>query len=409
MGSVNVSGLACRGKEIMKVLMIVNTDGALYVFRKPIIKKLIELGHEVISISSESRYFEWLKKLGVKPIALDFARHSVSPTQNFGLLIQLYRLIKRQQPDIVHSFTHKPAIYGTVGAWLAGVQGIFITITGLGTLFMRDDAKTKLMRWLLLLQYKFALRFATSVFFQNPDDMAYFISRKIIDPRKAVLTHGSGIDLEEFPCPSSSEVAHAKLSLGKELGVDLSGRKVVLFPARGVREKGFFEFYEAAKIVNRLEPDVYLFIHLGLVDSGSSSQITQGGIEQFSGECGVHYLGYKDNIQDYMKASDIVTLPSYSEGTPRSLLEALALGKVIVATDASGCRETLIDGWNGYLCKIGDAKSLTAKLLAVSEEFIMLSSLRSRQYCAMKFDATWLVDLTINSYFQDCEGIINEV
>jgi N,N'-diacetylbacillosaminyl-diphospho-undecaprenol alpha-1,3-N-acetylgalactosaminyltransferase len=384
----------------MKILMIVNTDGALYVFRKPIISKLISLGHEVVSISSESRYFDWLRKLGVKPIALDFARHSVSPIQNFQLLIQLYRLIRQQCPDIVHSFTHKPAIYGTGGAWLAGVRGIFITITGLGTLFMRDDAKSKLLRWLLLVQYKFALQFATTVFFQNPDDMAYFISRKIIDPRKAVLTHGSGIDLEEFPCPSLDEVALAKLSLGNELGVDLSGRKVVLFPARGVREKGFFEFYEAARIVNRLEPNGFTFIHLGLVDVASSSQISKDGIEKFAAECGVHYLGYKDNIQDYIKASDIVTLPSYSEGTPRSLLEALALGKVIVATDAPGCRETVIDGWNGYLCKVGDAKSLAAKLLAVDEDFIFKAITRSRKYCEMKYDSIWLVELTVKSYLE---------
>lgn len=409
MGSVDFSGVARTGKETMKVLIIVNTDGALYVFRKPIISKLISLGHEVVSISSESRYFGWLRDLGVKPIALDFARHSVSPTQNFWLIIQLYRLIKQQRPNIVHNFTHKPAIYGTVAAWLAGVRGIFITITGLGTLFVRDDAKTKLMRWLLLVQYKFALRFATSVFFQNPDDMAYFISKKIINPKKAILTFGSGLDLEEFPCPSLNDVTHAKLNLGLELGLDLSARKVILFPARGVREKGFFELYEAAKIVNKLEPGGFAFIHLGLVDSGSSSQITKGGIEQFAADCGVNYLGYKDNLQDYMTASDIVALPSYSEGTPRSLLEALALGKVIVATDAAGCRETVIDGWNGFLCKVGDAKSLAAKILAVDDDLINKAVTRSRKYCETKFDSRWLVELTLRSYLESLNNEQNAV
>jgi len=382
----------------MKVLLIVNTDGALYVFRKPIINKLISLGHEVISISSESRYFGWLRELGVKPIALDFARHSVSPFQNLRLLIQLFWLIKRQRPDIVHSFTHKPAIYGSVAAWFAGVRSVFITITGLGTLFMRDDAKTKLLRWLLLIQYKFALRFATTVFFQNPDDMDYFISRKIIDPKKAVLTHGSGIDLEGFPCPSFDEVANAKKALGLELGLDLSSKKVVLFPARGVREKGFFEFYEAARMIHQLVPSGYVFIHLGLVDLASSSQISKHGIETFADSCGVCYLGYKDNIQDYMKASDVVALPSYREGTPRSLIEALALGKVIVTTDAPGCRETVIDGWNGYLCNVSDVKSLSSKILAVDELLINESVIRSRKYCEKKFDSRWLVDLTFHHY-----------
>lgn len=384
----------------MKVLMIVNTDGALYVFRKPIISKLISMGHKVVSISSESRYFGWLSKLGVKPIALDFARHSVSPIQNFRLLIQLYWLIKQQCPDIVHNFTHKPAIYGTVAAWLAGVPGVFITITGLGTLFVRYDTKTKFMRWLLLVQYKFVLRFATTVFFQNPDDMAYFISRKIINPKKAVLTFGSGLDLGEFPCPSLEDVKQAKLKLSNELGIDLSGQKIVLFPARGVPEKGFFEFYEAAKIINQLGAGNYVFVHLGLVDLASSRQISKDGIAKFADKCGVHYLGYKDNVQDYMSASDIVALPSFREGTPRSLLEALALGKVIVTTDAPGCRETVIDGWNGYLCKIRDAQSLAAKLFAVDDDLINKTIIRSRKYCEMKYDSRWLVDLTINSYLE---------
>jgi len=385
----------------MKVLMIVNTDGALYGFRKPILKKLISLGHKVVSISSESRYFDSIKALGVKPIALDFARHSVSPVQNFRLIIQLYRLIKQQSPDIVHSFTHKPAIYGTVGAWLSGVRGIFVTITGLGTLFMHDDFKTRLMRLLLIFQYKFALKFATTVFFQNPDDRAYFISKKIIDSKKAVLTFGSGVDLEEFPYPSSDDVSRARSMLGNELRLNLSGRKIVLFPARGVPEKGFFEFYEAAKTISHLEPDSYLFIHLGLVDLDSSTQISKDSIEKFATEYGVHYLGYKENLRGYMVAVDIVALPSYREGTPRSLMEALTLGKVVVTTDAPGCRETVIDGWNGYLCKVGDAKSLAAKLAAVNDELINKARTRSRKYCEMKYDAKWLVDLTINSYLEN--------
>jgi N,N'-diacetylbacillosaminyl-diphospho-undecaprenol alpha-1,3-N-acetylgalactosaminyltransferase len=384
----------------MKVLMIVNTDGSLYVFRKPIISKLISLGHEVVSISSESRYFASLRELGVIPIALEFSRHSVSPIHNFRLIFRLFGLIKQQRPDIVHNFTHKPAIYGTLGAWLAGVPKIFITITGLGTLFVRDDARTKLMRWLLLFQYKIALRFATTVFFQNPDDMTLFTSRNIIDPRKAVLTFGSGLDLEEFPCPSVEDVARARSELSNELGMDLSGRKIVLFPARGVPEKGFFEFYEAAKIITRLRPEGYAFIHLGLVDSASTRWISRAGMDQFASECGVRYLGYRDNIQDYMTASDIVALPSFREGTPRSLLEALALGKVLVTTDAPGCRETVIDGWNGYLCKIGDAKSLAEKLLAVDDDLIEKAITRSRRHCEMKYDSTWLVDLTITTYLR---------
>ncbi|GLI39392.1 glycosyltransferase family 4 protein [Geobacter hydrogenophilus] len=383
----------------MKVLMICNTDGALYVFRKPIINRLVACGHEVDSISAASRYFEPLNALGVNPLQLDFARHSVSPLSNVRLLRALYAMVRRLKPDVVHNFTHKPAIFGSIAARLAGVKGIFITITGLGSLFVHDDPKTRLMRYLLLAQYKFALGFVDTVFFQNPDDMEYFVSKKLVGPGKAVLTYGSGLDLDEYRLPATEEIARARAMLGDELGVDLRGRKVALFPARGVPEKGFFEFYRAAKTINALEPDAYAFLHLGLVDADAARRISKEGIEQYAADCGVKYLGFKDNIKDYMIASDIVVLPSsYREGTPRSLIEALALGKAIVTTDMPGCRETVIDGWNGYLCRKGDEQSLVAKLLAVDGEMLTAARSRSRRYCETKYDAAWLADLTLGRY-----------
>jgi N,N'-diacetylbacillosaminyl-diphospho-undecaprenol alpha-1,3-N-acetylgalactosaminyltransferase len=388
----------------MKVLMIVNTDGALYVFRKPILEKLVALGHEVASISGKSRYFGWLKALGVKPVALDFSRHSVSPIKNLSLIIRLFKLIKQQRPDIVHNFTHKPSIYGTLAARIAGVPGIFVTVTGLGTLFLREDIRARLMRLLLLWQYQFALCFANAVFFQNPDDMMYFTSRKILPPKKAVLTHGSGINLNEYAVPALDEVNFAKAELGRELADDLYSKKIVLFPARGIWEKGFFEFYEAAKIIHEHASGKYIFIHLGLIDSASSSQIPKTGIEEFALECGVKYMGYKDNLQDYLRAADIVTLPSYGEGTPRSLLEALALGKTIVTTDVNGCRETVVDGWNGYLCNVGDVESLVKNILAVDTTMISEARSRSRKFCESKFDATWLVDLTLAKYSESLKN-----
>jgi N,N'-diacetylbacillosaminyl-diphospho-undecaprenol alpha-1,3-N-acetylgalactosaminyltransferase len=384
----------------MKVLMIVNTDGALYVFRKPILEKLLALGHAVSSISGKSRYFGRLKALGVDPASLDFARHSVSPLKNVSLIIRLFKLIKHQRPDIVHNFTHKPAILGTIAARLAKVPGIFVTVTGLGTLFLREDIKARMMRSLLLWQYKFALQFADAVFFQNPDDMLYFTSRNILPIKKAVLTHGSGIDLNEFKLPTLDEVNFAKVKLGSELAYDVSNKRIVLFPARGIPEKGLFEFYKAAKFIHKHAPENYLFIHLGLIDAASTSQLSKASIEEFASECGVKYMGYKDNFQDYLRAADIVTLPSYGEGTPRSILEALAFGKTIVTTEVNGCRETVVDGWNGYLCKVGDVQSLVKKILAVDIAMISDARIRSRQYCVSKFDAAWLVDLTLVKYFE---------
>ena len=119
----------------MKIMLIVNTDGALYRFRKPIIKALVAEGHEVVTLSSQSTYFEDLIALGVRPRALEFFRHSVSPFQNISLGVRIFRCIREEAPDVVHNFTHKPAIFGSIAAWLCKTPGLFVTITGLGTLF----------------------------------------------------------------------------------------------------------------------------------------------------------------------------------------------------------------------------------------------------------------------------------
>jgi len=363
----------------MKILLIVNTDGALYGFRKPIIQKLISLGHEVISISSESTYFERLRNLGVKPIGLNFSRHSVSPLQNFLLITQLYRLIKRERPDIVHSFTHKPAIYGSISARFLGIKKIHVTITGLGTLFIKKNIMSLVLRKLLILQYRIALRMVESVFFQNPDDMDFFVKQKIVRLDQAILTNGSGINLSEFPIANTTDCLKFRHNLSRELNVDLNQRQVILFPARGVIEKGFFEFYNAAKLLSESNPFQYVFLHAGLIDSAVTNHISGDDIGLFAKVSNVHYLGFREDIHELMLAADIVCLPSYREGVPRSLIEGLALGKPLVTTDVPGCREVVVDGWNGFLCVPQNYESLSMQLKKVTPDFCISAKSRSRE------------------------------
>jgi len=384
----------------MKILMICNTDAALYVFRNPLIRRLVALGHSICSITDHGGYLEKLSRMGVKTAALSFERSSASLAGNIRLLFQLRRLIASEQPDIVHNFTHKPAIFGTLAARAAGVRAIFITISGLGTLFCHEDLRTRLLRSLLLLQYKIALRLVTKVFFQNPDDMAYFLGKKLVAPDKAILTYGSGIDIKEFSNPLPEDRSACRGMLGHELGLQLAERIVVIFPARAIKEKGFTEFYEAARMVTS-QYDRYVFIHLGLVDENARSGISRERIDSYSKACGVHYLGFKDNIMEYLIAADIVALPStYREGVPRSLIEALALDKYIITTDAPGCRETVIDGWNGALCRPGDAADLAAKISTTDHTILLHSKGRSRALCEEKFDVEQLIDITLKCYLE---------
>lgn len=382
----------------MKIQFISNTDGALYVFRKPLLEKLLNEGYSVSAITSQGKYVEKLSAMGVKTTKLDFAGISASIIDNFRLMLQMRKCISIEKPDIVHCFAHKAAIVGTITARMSGVRKIFLTITGLGRLFAYNDFKTRVLRFLLLVQYYFVLKFATKVFFLNNDDKDYFVQKGLVSATNAILLNGEGVDLLEVKVPADEETIRLRNVLAAELGVDLAGRIVVIFNARALKEKGVNDFYEAARTIQG-SSNRYIFIHLGLVDSNSGSNITKENIESHAKECGVYYLGFKDNIQDYMTASDVVVLPStYREGVPRSLIEALALDKYIITTDTPGCRDTLVDGWNGVFCKAGHANDLVSRILQVDRELLDRNKGRSRELCEQKFNVMHQINLTLNCY-----------
>lgn len=381
-------------------LLICNTDGALAIFRRPIIKKLISKKFKVTTISSRSTYFEELIKLKAIPYEIDFYRHSVSVFKNIKLLFDLYKKIDLISPDVVHSFTHKPAIYGSLIARLLGVGRIFVTVTGLGTLFINNDIRSILLREILIFQYRIAMLVVDTVFFQNPDDRDYFLNRGIVTPHQAVLTNGSGIDFKEVDEKiKDSDRQLIRKAITEETNIDVKRRQIVLFPARAVREKGVYEFYEAARLLNKSDPSKYLFLHLGFIDSSAkNSSFKEIQINSYAEECGVHFLGFKHDILHYMLASDIITLPSYREGAPRSLIEAIALGRTVVTTDTPGCREVVLDGCSGFLCRVGDIASLAEKLSLATPDFCSRASAIARQLCEKKYDADQVVEVTMERY-----------
>lgn len=290
----------------MKILIINNSDGGLFLFRGALIKRMISDGYEVVTISPyENGYITEIQELGARTYEINFSGHSTGLFNGIKIIIEIYKIIKFENPDIVHSFTHKPNIFGAMAAKKAGVSNIIMTLTGLGTLFTYNDFKTRLIRNFLIWQYKYVSKFATSIICQNPDDLNDFKSFKIGDTKKYVLVNGSGIDLNDFSMPTTEEIQKSRMIISAEIKQNLLNKKIVLFPARALKEKGFFEFYEAAKIINSLTNE-YIFVHLGLVDKHSKYGVTLDSINEFSNECGVHYLGFKNNIQEYMTASDIV-------------------------------------------------------------------------------------------------------
>ena len=381
-----------------KVVLVCNSDGALAVFRAPLIRALVRAGHEVVTISPRSFYFKELQEAGAHPIEVEFSRHSLSIVSNLRLLCQLWSILRREQPDVAHFFTHKAVIFGSVAASLSGVKTIVATVTGLGTLFMRTDVGTRFLRWALVLQYRLLLPKGTPVLFQNPDDKADMEALGAVSACKPILTNGSGIDLDEFDLPNSSAVARARQELGLEINVEINEQIVVLFPARSVPEKGFREFYGAARDLNIRHPGRYIFCHMGFVDTDASGSLNATEIFEFAESHGVYYLGFKTVPKPLMTAADVVALPSYREGVPRSLIEGLALGKCIVTTDAPGCREAVINGENGFLCQVRDRDGLSDALSRIDREFLVKAGVRSRNLCEEKFDVRKLNTLTLDLY-----------
>lgn len=382
----------------MKILMICNTDGALYNFRKPIIEELVSKGHEVYSITSsrspEGTYIERLQNLGVKTYIVEFD-NSVGMFKNLSIYGQISKHIKIIKPNVVHNFTHKPAIFGSLAARFNGVKKIFISITGLGNLFTNDDFKTMVLRNILLLQYRVISRFINVIFFQNPDDRNDFVNKNIITLKKTRLTPGSGINVNEFKSSVEEKLQYRKL-LAEEIGCDLENKIILLCPARALHEKGINEFYNASKIVSKLS-DNYIFMHLG--SESLQSGMDKSSLEKKAKENNVYYLGYKSNIQDYMIASDVVVLPSYyREGVPRSLLEALALDKYILTTNRPGCKEVVINDWNGKLFEAKNHKDLASKVLALSFETLQATKGNSRKFAENFFDSNIIVEMTLNEY-----------
>lgn len=383
---------------LKKVVLVCNSDGALAVFRGPLIRALVKEGHDVVTISPRSTYFEALEKMGARPIEVEFSRHSTSLFRNAALLRALLRTIRQERPDVVHSFAHKAVIFGSFAARLCGVKKIVATVTGLGTLFSRSDTRTRLLQRALIWQYRLLLPRSASVLFQNPDDKAEMEALGAVQPNQSLQTNGSGIDLDEFALPDTGSVARAREILASEISAVLDGRILALFPARGVPEKGFKEFYGAAQDLGGRYPGRYVFCHMGLIDTTVSGAFGADRMQSFAREHGVHYIGFKTNPQDYMIAADIVVLPSYREGVPRSLIEGLSLGKCIVTTDTPGCRETVIDGRNGYLCPVRDRYGLARVIAQIDREFLAKAGPHSRQLCEERFDVRKLNALTFDLY-----------
>jgi len=331
----------------MKVMIVLNTAWNLFNFRGGLIRALVEKGYEVVAVAPHDEYAARLAELGCRFVALPMDNKGTHPGRDLLLLVRFVRLLSNERPDVYLGYTIKPNIYGSLAAHLLGIP-VVNNIAGLGTVFIRDSWLTRLVRSL----YKAAMLRSHHVFFQNNEDMGLFVERGLVAAGRVSRLPGSGINLDLFHC--------------KPMPASENREFQFLLVARLLWDKGVGEYVEAARIVRQKYPTVRFQV-LGFLDVLNNTAVSRAEMEQWVREGVVEYLGVADDVKPYMADADCVVLPSYREGVPRSLLEAAAIGRPIVTTDAVGCRDAVDDGVTGLLCRVANAADLAEKLLKMIE------------------------------------------
>jgi glycosyltransferase involved in cell wall biosynthesis len=326
---------------VTKILLVANTDWYLYNFRLSLAKFLCHQGVDVVMVSPSGRYVESIRAAGFPWVEWPVERRSVSWVAESRALLRLRGIYHFEKPDLVHHFTIKPVLYGSMAARWVGVPAIVNAITGLGYLFLHESPMTRLLRGVVMLAYRFLLR-GDRVFtiFENESNRQFFILHRLVQPEQTTVIEGVGVDAEHFvpaPEPSTPEI-------------------VVLFPARLLREKGVDVVVEAARQLRGRYP--VRFVLAGEPDPGNPGSITEAQVRAWEAEGLVEWWGWQTDMVKVYHQSHIVVLPSLGEGIPTALLEAGACARPVVTTDVPGCRDVVIDGENGLLVPPNDPQAL---------------------------------------------------
>ena len=327
---------------VARILFAVNSAWNLVNFRSGLIQALVGDGHEVLACAPADAWVPRLSELGCRFIPMPMDAQGTHPLRDAALCWRLLTVMRRERPDVVLGYTIKPNVYASLAARWAGGVKVVNNIAGLGATFIQPTWVTPVVKRL----YRLALNRSSTVFFQNEDDRELFVDQGLVARGNTQLLPGSGVDLQRY-APADPRAA--------------DGRFRFLMVSRLLWDKGVGELVEAARRLRRRHPEVQVQL-LGFLDVQNPSAIQRRDVQAWESEGVIQYLGASDDPRPYIAHSDCVVLPSYREGTPRSLLEAAAMGKPLITTDVPGCRTVVEDGNNGFLCPARDATALADQM-----------------------------------------------
>lgn len=377
-----------------RINVIGNQWDTAYKFRGPLVRHLVGLGVEVhyFGPDQDDIYRQRLEALGAVTHGIRMSRSGLNPLQEARTLIALLRALRRIRPDLMFTYFAKPVIYGSIAAWFARVPRRHALIAGLGHAFPMDEGgstfRTRMLTRVTRLLYRVSLGLNQRVFFQNPEDMQFFIDSGLVSATSAIRVNGTGIDLEYYAASTA-----------------ITQPVTFVLAARLIEEKGIRDFVAASRILRERGWQSRCILLGGLDDNPSA--IMEHEINEWVDDGLIEWPGMVDDVRPWLEASSVYVLPSYyREGVPRSIQEAMAIGRAVITTDTPGCRETVEAGRNGFLVVPRDVPALAVAMERYLEdsELIDQHGRESRRLAEERFDVHRINEVMLGHMGIACHG-----
>lgn len=374
----------------MKFVFLSHLDLNLYLFRLPIMQALVARGHHVAALCPHGEVSDRFAEHGIGVVHYAISRSGMNPLREASVVLELASILRRFSPDVLHTFTAKPNIYGTLAGRMARVPAIYNLVEGLGSFYVDSSFKSRFVRECIESLYRVSCRLSDSTVFVNNDDPQYFLSRRLVPRNKIRVIRSVGVDTDFFRL-DRIDAASVRQSLGLP-----EDARIVLMVARAIWHKGLAEYIAAANQLRERDPNVY-FLLAGDIDEGNPSSATR---EYLQSQPNLIWLGHRQDVAELTSLCDVYVLPSYREGVPRTLLEAASMAKPIVTTDTVGCREVVEDGVNGFLVPVRDSAALADRiaLLLGDEALRMRMGRNGREKAIREFDVQHVVRQYLDLY-----------
>lgn len=367
-----------------KIAVISSHTHSLFWFRIDMMNEFIVKGYDVIAVGQESEdlWREKFNEYGIKYRQIYVERNGINPLKDLKTLKQLNVLLKEEKPNKIFCYQAKSIIYTCLAAKKYQITEVYPLIAGLGSVFRGDTLKSKVLKSIMAYEYKAALRNSKIVMFQNNDDLSLFIKHKIVSESKCRIINGSGVDVKKFQI------------------MDLPEHPTFLLIARLIKDKGVMEYLNACRSIKQKYSEAQCLL-VGPYDTNPSA-LKPHELESYIKDGSIIYFGEQDDVRPFIQQSSVFVLPSYHEGTPKTVLENMACGRAIITTDAPGCRETVIEGLNGFLVPIQNVDALIEKMILFIEKPHLAKKMgeEGRKMVELKYDVR-----IVNSSIMDIMSI----